>query len=430
MSYLTPSYAEKALISITVRCPPVMTAIPFELAIVLDTSFSMQGTKLLFAMSAIRQVLKVLASDDRLHLITFSSSAELLWHNASSASDQEDLIRRLQLVEVGGDTNTLSGLLKGYEVLSEGTGDAIPRVKHLFFITDGQPRVGKQHTVSVSDIVDEAFTKGIITSCFPIGIDFDIRTMKSIQEKGKGYYAFVKTPTLLEKYLERALEKLRRTCTIKTILKVYPMKGWRVYPPLISIGNMHNGDTRHIMVRYWHEDASSVSNRVCDVSLEFEWGPFHLLSGCGSVKDSLEIVFTADKDLLSTVEKDVEVRHTIFLCAETDGAVAEALRCGEYETAQTLKEDSLRKLQELSAFSKEAAALIKIYKKRVEAIVHLRQLVQGRAICQTDEMRHRALLQRLVDRDVAHMQNKQSLGAGTGVGDYQEKKMASKNVAV
>ncbi len=71
-------------------------------------------------------------------------------------------------------------------------------MRRVFLLSDGDANVGITHSVRICDLVEKYFLKGISTTCFGIGLEYNIRLMKGIKDKGKGNLSVI----LVENYTQ------------------------------------------------------------------------------------------------------------------------------------------------------------------------------------------------------------------------------------
>jgi uncharacterized protein YegL len=125
--------------------PPEDAALkrPKDVVFVVDTSGSMEGTKMAQAKRALRYCLAQLAPDDRFNLVRFSSGTDPYESGLRRATVEEVDRARVWvdgLVATGG-TDIHSGMMAGLTNL-EVTSDRDARPRYVVLVTDGEPTVG------------------------------------------------------------------------------------------------------------------------------------------------------------------------------------------------------------------------------------------------------------------------------------------------
>jgi Ca-activated chloride channel family protein len=158
-----------------------------DLAVVVDVSGSMSGTKLEQARAALNQVLGTLASRDRFRLIAFSSgvrSYAATWTRATSAAVAEAREWVDQLTANGG-TNIEGALAEAFRV-PPGEG----RLPIVLFLTDGLPSVGEQNPEQIAARADRERGTARV---FAFGIGYDVNTylLDRLSAAGRGATSYL-----------------------------------------------------------------------------------------------------------------------------------------------------------------------------------------------------------------------------------------------
>ncbi len=145
---------------------------PLNLALVVDISGSMLGSKLDSTKQALHTLVDQLDEGDRASLVAFDDQAEL-----RMTSELMDGVGRAQLheaidaLEVDGSTNIEAGLALGYESMAgfvDGSGGVEDR---LMLFTDAQPNTGATDSASFVSQVQGRADTGVGISVFGVGLD-------------------------------------------------------------------------------------------------------------------------------------------------------------------------------------------------------------------------------------------------------------------
>ncbi|CAN0909230.1 E3 ubiquitin-protein ligase WAV3 [Linum grandiflorum] len=179
---------------------------PVDLVTVLDTSGSMAGTKLALLKRAMGFVIQNLGSNDRLSVISFSSTARRLFplRRMSDAGRQQALQAVNSLLANGG-TNIAEGLRKGAKVMEERK-EKNP-VASIILLSDGQDTYtvsgggGNQpqpdYRLLLPLSIDGAGFQ-IPVHAFGFGADHDASSMHSISEISGGTFSFIETEAIIQ----------------------------------------------------------------------------------------------------------------------------------------------------------------------------------------------------------------------------------------
>ncbi|MFQ5592758.1 MAG: VIT domain-containing protein [Anaerolineae bacterium] len=180
-----------------------------DVLLVLDTSGSMEGDKLVQAKAALSFVLEHLNPEDRFNIVTFSTGVRRYARGLQPASDTAAAQRWVENLTAGGSTDINRALL-------EALADADPmRPAILIFLTDGLPTAGVTEEDRIIANVTDAAPKSARVFTFGVGYDVNtilldtlarelrgasdyVRPEQRIDEIVSGFYAKVSTPVLAD----------------------------------------------------------------------------------------------------------------------------------------------------------------------------------------------------------------------------------------
>jgi Ca-activated chloride channel family protein len=168
---------------------------PVSVALVLDRSGSMDGKKIEMARQAVAHAITLLHEQDRLAVIVYDDQVEtLLGAEQASAQAKKRALARLSRVEARGSTNLSGGWFTGVEAISAASPAASAGMSRALLLTDG---LANQGIINVDELVAAARTfreKGMTTSTFGVGADFDEELLSKIATEGGGNFYFIEKP--------------------------------------------------------------------------------------------------------------------------------------------------------------------------------------------------------------------------------------------
>ncbi len=226
---------------------------PISLAIVVDTSGSMQGEKLDDAKRSVLRLLSDMRDDDEITLVRYDDHSELVQPLARVGSVRTALSARVREMEAGGGTNIPAGLSHGLRALDEATRG---RVRRIVVVSDGLDNTRSQ----AENIARSSFASGITVSSLGIGLDFDESYMGSLAQTGHGNFAFVKENGSLEAFLKRELVETSTTTVENARVRLRLPEGTRFVSASgadatvhgneveLAIGSLFAGDQRRVLV--------------------------------------------------------------------------------------------------------------------------------------------------------------------------------------
>ncbi len=228
---------------------------PLSIAVVLDTSGSMSGEKIIQAKEAVIALIRDLRDDDEIAFVRYAGDSELVQPLARAGAVRSSLIGRVQAIEASGGTSIAPALAQGLRALDDaGRG----RVKRVVLASDGLDGTRAQSEA----IARQSAGRGVTVSSMGIGLDFDESYMGSVAKAGHGNFAFVKDGAALTAFLQRELVETATTtieaATARITLPVgvrfvraigadaRPIEGGREIE--LSLGSLFAGDERRVIV--------------------------------------------------------------------------------------------------------------------------------------------------------------------------------------
>lgn len=203
---LIKGLAQRLPVLIRVQAPdPAPTQgtarMPYHLSLVIDRSGSMSGPPIVEAIRCANYIVDRLAPTDVASLVVFDDRVRMLV-SASPVGDRKRLHLALAQVHPGGSTNLHGGWDAGMNSLLPQASEA--SVARVILLSDGNANVGEiTETEPIATLCAMAAERGVTTSTYGLGRDFNEDLMVSMASRGGGNHYYGDTASdLFEPFAE------------------------------------------------------------------------------------------------------------------------------------------------------------------------------------------------------------------------------------
>lgn len=325
---------------------------PVNVAVVVDTSASMEGAAMEDAKKACSALLDKLSPGDRLALIAFHSGVDVLVPSTTSTrKNMEEIRSKIAAMKPFGTTNLAAGLSEGLaEARKNFRADGVNRV---VLLGDGVPN----DPTSLPSLAQSAGQSKISITTLGLGLDYDETVMSTIALNSGGKYHFIKESAKVAEVFQDEVLRLQRVVARSVTVRLatgpgvgvqsvvgLPMTG----PSTIVLGDMIEGEERDVVVRLSlpaRHDGSVVELMDAEVLLDHPTAPGqHLVERTfASVKSTSDVA-----QIASSRNRDVERSAARTDFADKIVRAVAAARSGNLPLAMSLL-DSAEKEAKLSA---------------------------------------------------------------------------------
>lgn len=311
---------------------------PLNLALVIDRSGSMAGSKLSYARKAARFLIGELTGRDRLAIVTFDGEVQVVMASQPVHSSAP-FLEVINAIHSGGTTALYDGWHAGAtEVATHLDPAALNRV---LLLSDGCANSGLTDAVAIAARVAGLNQRGISTSAFGLGNGFDEDLLGAVAGAGDGTLAQIENPSQLAQLYAHELTGLADTLGRKVSIGIRAKRDVQLVDLLNDLEMTPAGNWQLPNLRYGQELDVAVrlqlppwqANREI-ISIRLAWEQPGS-SGRHSIKEhvSLPVMEAAD---LAGMEPDLAVleRFELLLANRERRHVIEALDRGELRQAR------------------------------------------------------------------------------------------------
>jgi len=321
---------------------------PINLAIVLDTSGSMSGDKLINCQKAVNQVIQELDKDDTLHMVSYSGSSKTIFEKGNLGYKSE-LSKKVYELQSGGGTVISSGLTLGNTLCKRNTNKQTAS-NRLFLFSDGQDNGGTKVHESLFNLASEFHKGGVNTSTFGIGEGFDETLMRGVAESGAGDYFYIDKPESIQSLVRKGLSSVLSLIGINATMKLrgrgsaVVKKAYghptTVLVPGVPLGDIKESDIVQLLVEIEVTPQAGKDQELLTWELSMTSVDHHvkeplLFTGTISIPTSDDEKSNAEED------ERVAVSFALFQMSEADEVAAALMGQGEREKAAKVKSNAI-----------------------------------------------------------------------------------------
>jgi Ca-activated chloride channel family protein len=192
---------------------------PVNLAFVLDRSGSMGGRKIRLAAQAVEEGIGRLKPTDRFSVVVYDDRIEVLVRGTHATSEaRREAVRHLREVDARGSTNLGGGWLTGCEevasaLMAEG-------VNRTLLLSDGLANVGMTDRDELARHASELRARGVSTSTFGVGDDFDEALLSAMAQGGGGHFYDIATAEAIADHMSSEVGETLEVVARDVVLEV------------------------------------------------------------------------------------------------------------------------------------------------------------------------------------------------------------------
>jgi Ca-activated chloride channel family protein len=242
---------------------------PVNLALLIDTSGSMEGKPIADARAASLSVLDALAPDDTLSVTVFHSKADVLLPATTLREADLGAVRnKLMSMKAQGTTDMGSGLDAAYAEVTKRINRA--GVNRIVLLGDGVPN----DATRVLPLVQQAAQSGVSVTALGLGPDYNETLMGQIAQASGGRFHYVADSSKVAAFFRDEVVRMQTVVARNAYLELLPGPGSRVESVMgqgkgalpagrvtVPVGDISLGDARDVVVKWAvgpHKDGQNV----------------------------------------------------------------------------------------------------------------------------------------------------------------------------
>ncbi|APR75671.1 Hypothetical protein A7982_01017 [Minicystis rosea] len=181
---------------------------PVNLALVIDRSGSMKGTRIRNAISAATSAVDRLSDGDVVSVVTFDTQTQVVVAPTTIGPGARERVNAaIRGITLGGDTCISCGIDEALSQLSR-TSDKVSR---MLLLSDGDANHGVRDVPGFRNMAQRAQSRGVSVTTIGVDVDYNEKIMTAIAQDSNGRHYFVENDSALPRIFEQEAESLTRT---------------------------------------------------------------------------------------------------------------------------------------------------------------------------------------------------------------------------
>jgi Ca-activated chloride channel family protein len=188
--------------------PKGRVSAPVNLALVIDRSGSMKGSRIRNAVSAATAAVDRLNDGDVVSVVTFDTQVQVVVPPAAiGPGSRERVAASIRGITLGGDTCVSCGIEEGMALIERTPG----KVNRMIVLSDGDANHGVRDVPGFRAIAQRAMSRGIPVTTIGVDVDYNEKIMAAIAQDSNGRHFFVANDADLSRVFEAEAEGLTAT---------------------------------------------------------------------------------------------------------------------------------------------------------------------------------------------------------------------------
>ena len=342
-----------------------------HVALVLDRSGSMAGRKIDMAKKAVEHAVRLLNDRDRLALVCYDNEIDTLLTATQATAEAKTLaLSRLRATDARGSTDLCGGWLRGAAEIGASEPGNSATVTRVLLLSDGLANYGQRDPEALARHAADLRARGITTSTFGLGADFDETLMSRLATDGGGHFYFIEQPAQIPDFftseLGEALDVVARdarlvlgaddtvhvTCLNDLPFEVRTGEAGPARDAHVRLGDLVSAQETTLVVAVRCPTLSVGESAVVTLRLADRDGALFAQPMPVEWRAT-----SADADATQPVNTDVLVDVARHLAERARAGARDANRRGDFDAARTMLKTTAEALRALAPGVREVEAL-------------------------------------------------------------------------
>ena len=217
-----------------------------NVAFVLDRSGSMAGQKIELAKRAIEFAVGRLLPTDRFSIVCYDDRIDVVVEGTHASGEAKSAgLKRLASIGARGSTDLGGGWLRGAEQVALEL--AAPGVNRVLLLTDGLANQGITDPAALASHAAELRARGVATSTFGVGDDFDEALLQAMADAGGGHFYYIENASQIQDHIASEVGELLEVVARDASIEVTAAEGLEI-GMLSPYRIEHRGDRHTVLL--------------------------------------------------------------------------------------------------------------------------------------------------------------------------------------
>jgi Ca-activated chloride channel homolog len=336
-------------------------AAPVNLAIVMDRSGSMKGTRIRNAIRAATAAVDRLHDGDTVSVVTFDTQVQVVVPPTTVATGSRERVNDdIRGIRLGGDTCISCGVEQGIQLLSRTQG----QVNRMVVLSDGDANHGIRDIPGFRSMAQRARDRGLAITTIGVDVDYNEKVLAAISQESNGKHYFVENDEALARVFEQEAETLTSTIASEVEAAVELAPGVeldRVFDRsfrrangkiIIPLGAFSGSDVKTVLMKVRVNGKGPGPAEVASVNLTYK---DLVTSGDGRCGGKLGVDVVASSAQASEIDAVVQSRVQRSETVQTLKEANNLFEQGKFDAAKRKLDDQQANLRKQAAVASRAA---------------------------------------------------------------------------
>lgn len=348
---------------------PAREHVPVDLALVIDTSGSMEGAKLDNARSAAKTLVDALKEGDIVSIDRFDDEAKpVVAPTIITKESRVTVERKIDALVPGGSTNLFDGLALGEAHIARAP--ETHSVRRVVVISDGQANIGPSSPFELGQLAERGVRFHAQVTALGVGNDYSEQTLNALAVRSSGRLYHIDDPKEMAGMLRHELDLLQSTVASDAFVEIVPAPGVQLIsadgirgdmtgdgsmriPLGVLFGGQHREALVHLRVQSASKDTDgAVKKPIASVRLHFR-DPSE--GDLERIQETVATVsWTSDPNVVAShANAKTQSIMAMQQAAQLEMAAAQSVNHGQFGDADGSLAVAEKKLQERASVTKD-----------------------------------------------------------------------------